>query len=196
MHDARMGRESGHTPGFETLLPVVYDELRAIAHGQLRRERADHTLCTTALVHEAYVRLADQRKGVWADRTHFFAIAARAMRRVLIDYARRHIAARRGGAARKVALNDAAQVAADDRADELIAIDEALKRLSRLDARQARVVEYRFFGGMTESEVATALGITARTVRRDWVRAKAWLMRELDAESGAVSADKQQYRAS
>jgi RNA polymerase sigma factor (TIGR02999 family) len=173
---------SGRTGGghaVEALLPLVYDELRAIAHGQLRRERADHTLGTTALVHEAYLKLIDQRQADWQDRTHFFSIAARAMRRILIDYARKHVAAKRGGGFRKVTLEEAVQLAAGERADELLAIDDALRRLASLDERQARVVEYRFFGGMTEEETAEALGVTSRTVRRDWIKAKGWLQREL-----------------
>jgi RNA polymerase sigma factor (TIGR02999 family) len=171
-------------------MPLVYDELRAIAHGQLRRERPDHTLGTTALVHEAYLKLIDQRQADWQDRTHFFSIAARAMRRILIDYARRHVAAKRGGGMRKVALEEAFQLAAGERADELLAIDDALERLAALDARQAKVVEYRFFGGMTEDETAQVLGITSRTVRRDWIKAKGWLQRELDRDAArAGSAD-------
>jgi RNA polymerase sigma factor (TIGR02999 family) len=172
----------------EALMPLVYDELRAIAHGQLRRERPDHTLGTTALVHEAYLKLIDQRQADWQDRTHFFSIAARAMRRILIDYARRHVAAKRGGGMRKVALEEAVQLAAGERADELLAIDDALERLAALDARQAKVVEYRFFGGMTEDETAQVLGVTSRTVRRDWIKAKGWLQRELDRDAARASS--------
>lgn len=178
---------TGSGQGVEALLPLVYDELRAIAHGQLRRERSDHTLGTTALVHEAYLKLIDQRQVDWQDRSHFFSIAARAMRRILIDYARRHVAAKRGGGLRKVTLDEAVQLAAGERADELLAIDDALRRLASLDERQARVVEYRFFGGMTEEETAEALGVTSRTVRRDWIKAKGWLQREL--ARGATEAD-------
>lgn len=171
----------------DALMPLVYDELRAIAHGQLRRERDDHTLGTTALVHEAYLRLVDQRRADWKDRTHFFAIAARAMRRILIDYARRHVAEKRGGGAQRVTLDEAVQLAAGERADTLVAIDDALERLALLDARQASVIEYRFFGGMTEAETAEALGVTERTVRRDWTKAKGWLLRELQRGGTVVT---------
>lgn len=180
---------TGDGHAVEALMPLVYDELRAIAHGQLRRERADHTLGTTALVHEAYLKLIDQRQAVWQDRTHFFSIAARAMRRILIDYARKHVAAKRGGGMRKVALEEAVHMAASERADELLAIDDALRRLAALDERQAKVVEYRFFGGMTEEETAQALGITSRTVRRDWIKARGWLQRELSRSAGDSAGD-------
>lgn len=162
----------------EQLLPLVYEDLRRMAHRQLRSERADHTLNTTGLVHEAYLRLAEPRGVHWADRAHFFAVAARAMRRVLIDHARRYHASKRGGSRRRIPLDDA-NLAVEERAEGLLALDEALVRLALLDARQGRVVEYRFFGGMTEEETAAALGVTPRTVRRDWVKAKGWLYQEL-----------------
>lgn len=168
----------------ERLLPVVYEELRRMAHRQLLSERADHTLNTTGLVHEAYLRLATPSGLQWADRAHFFAIAARAMRRVLIDHARRYHAAKRPGSRLRVPLDDA-NLAVEERAEGLLALDEALDRLAQLDARQSRVVECRFFGGMTEDETAAALGVTARTVRRDWVKAKGWLYQELyDGHTG------------
>jgi RNA polymerase sigma factor (TIGR02999 family) len=173
-------------------VPLVYDELRRIAHRQLASERSGHTLSTTALVHEAYLRLVDQKRVQWSDRAHFFAIATRAMRRILVDYARRHRALRRGRGQRPVSLEDSAvgSVAAADRAEELIALDEALDRLATLDERLCRVVECRFFGGLTEVETATVLGVTARTVARDWVKARGWLYQELreradDARAGA-----------
>jgi RNA polymerase sigma factor (TIGR02999 family) len=136
------------------------------------------------VVHEAYLRLVDQTRVEWADRTHFFAVAAQAMRRVLVDHARRHFAARRGGTARRmVSLEafevEAANLAPDDRADLLIALDEALGRLALIDARQAAVVELRFFGGLTADEAAQALKVTTRTVERDWVKARGWLYEEL-----------------
>lgn len=162
----------------ERLLPIVYEELRRMAHRQLRSERSDHTLNTTGLVHEAYLRLATPHGLQWADRAHFFAVAARAMRRVLIDHARRYHADKRPGSRQRVPL-DEANLALDDRAEGLLALDEALDRLARLDERQSRVVECRFFGGMTEEETAAALGVTTRTVRRDWVKAKGWLFQEL-----------------
>ena len=156
------------------LFPALYDELREIARRQRRRERSDHTLNTTAVVHEAYLRLAAQRCASWDDRAHFLAAAAGMMRRVLVDHARRRLAGKRGGALVAVALDDAAG-AVDARDESIVARDDALGRLAAIDARLARVVECRFFGGLTEPETATALGVTERTVRRDWVKARGWL---------------------
>jgi RNA polymerase sigma factor (TIGR02999 family) len=184
-------RGSSEPTAWEGLVPLVYDELRAMAHRQLQRERQDHTLTTTALVHEAYLKLVDQRRTTWADRAHFFAITARVMRRVLIDYARRHRAAKRAGTRQPVPLDATAEapqsgpgagealVAPDERAEVLVALDDALTRLAAVDARLVRVVECRFFGDLTEEETATALGVTSRTVRRDWIKAKTWLHRAL-----------------
>src|SRR5919199_366543 len=169
---------AGDREALDRLLPVVYDELRRIARRELRRERVDHTLTTTALVHEAYLTLVDQSRAQPGDRVRFFAVAATAMRRVLIEYARRRRAAKRGGGERPLSLDETA-VAATDSAERLLALDDALTRLAALDPRQARVVECRYFGGLTEEETAEALGVTARTVRRDWVKAKGWLYREL-----------------
>lgn len=169
---------AGDRAAFDQLFPLVYDELRRIAHRQLGGERPGHTLGTTALVHEAYLKLVDQTRAQLTDRAHFFAIAARAMRRILVDYARRHRAAKRGGAQAPVSLDDS-MLLADLRADTIVALDEALTRLSELDARLSQVVECRFFGGLTEEETAEALAVTTRTVRRDWVKAKGWLHREL-----------------
>lgn len=168
----------------DRLLPLVYEELRRIAHRQLRRERPGHTLNTTALVHEAYLRLVDQTRARWVDRAHFFAVAAGVMRRILVDYARRFRAAKRGGDAQRVDL-DAAELSLDQRSEVLIGLDEALGRLAELNPRLSQVVEYRFFGGMTEEETAEALGVTDRTVRRDWMKAKAWLSRELQDLEGS-----------
>ncbi len=168
----------GETGAIDRLLPLVYHELRRIAHQQLLAERPDHTLSTTALVHEAYVKLVDQTRAQWTDRAHFLAVAARAMRRILVDYARQRQAAKRGGAQRPVTFDEGA-VMAEDRADALVALDEALTRLATLDERLGRVVECRFFGGLTEEETAEALRVTSRTVRRDWVKAKGWLYQEL-----------------
>ena len=167
---------AGDGTALDRLFPLVYEELRRIAHRQLGRERSGHTLGTTALVHESYLKLVDQTRARWEDRAHFFAIAAGAMRRILVDYARRHRAAKRGGT--RVGLDDATLVA-DERADTLVALDEALTRLAEVDERLGRVVECRFFGGLSEEETAQALGVTARTVRRDWVKAKAWLHQAL-----------------
>lgn len=169
---------AGEPMAREILFPLVYDELRRIAHKQLRRERVGHTLDTTALVHEAYLRLVDQTHAEWTDRSHFFAVAANAMRRILVDYARRYLADKRGAAPRRVSLTDDMLVA-EERADTLLAVDEALVELGRIDPRLSRVVECRFFGGLTEEETAEVLGVTARTVRRDWTKAKGWLHRTL-----------------
>ena len=153
---------------------MIYDALRGIAHNHLAHERPDHTLSTTALVHEAYLKLVDQREASWQSRTHFFAVASQAMRRILVDYARRRKAAKRGGNAAKVPLEDAL-VMVDVRADELVALDDALHALARFDARQATIVEYRFFGGLTIEQTAAVLGISPATVKREWTVAKAWL---------------------
>ena len=171
----------GGQASMDRLLPIVYEELRRIARRQLGAERPDHTLSTTALVHEAYLRMADQTRLGWQDRAHFFAASAQAMRRILVDYARRHRAEKRGGGRAQVTLDDA-MAAAGERADQLVALDEALTRLAAMDPRLARVVECRFFAGLTEEETAEALGVTARTVRRDWVKAKGWLLAELKEE--------------
>lgn len=160
------------------LFDLVYGELRRIARRQLAGENVGHTLETTALVHEAYLRLVDQTRARFADRAHFFAVAAQMMRRVLIDHARRFRAQKRGGDWKRVDL-DRAEVPIDERADTLLALDEALTRLAALNPRLSRVVECRFFGGMTEEETAAALGVTDRTVRRDWVKAKGWLYAEM-----------------
>lgn len=184
-------RESNDPAAWDDLIPAVYAELRAIAHRQVQRERRNHTLSTTALVHEAYLRLVDQRRTQWQDRSHFFAVASRVMRRILIDSARRHRASKRGGADERVPIEESAALAdsgpgaaddlaaADQRADVLVALDDALNGLAALDARLVRVIECRFFGGLTEEETAATLGVTARTVRRDWVKAKGWLQRAL-----------------
>ena len=160
------------------VFPLVYGELRRIAHQHLGREQSGHTLSTTDLVHEAYVRLADQTGIPVHERGRFFVIAATAMRRVLIEYARRRQTAKRGSGAEMVSLGDT-EIAADESSEMLIALDEALTRLAAIDARLASVVECRYFGGLTEEETAEALDVTARTVRRDWVKAKEWLYAEL-----------------
>jgi RNA polymerase sigma factor (TIGR02999 family) len=170
----------GGRDALERLFPLVYDELKRIARRHLAHERAGHTLETAGLVHEAYIRLVDQTRADWKDRNHFYAVASRAMRRILVDYARRRRAARRGGGWHRIDLDECGATV-EDRAEVLIAVDAALSRLEVLDERLCRVVEYRFFGGLSEAEMAEALGVTDRTIRRDWVKAKAWLYRELTA---------------
>lgn len=173
----------GAPDGMDRLAPLVYEQLKHIAHRHLRAEPIGHTLSTTGLVHEAYLKLVDQTRVDWQDRGHFFSVASRAMRRILVDYARRYRAARRGGDSdgvpvRPVPLDDT-DIPVAERADTLIALDEALERLARFDGQQSRIVECRFFGGLTEAETAAALGVSQRTVARDWVTAKGWLYQEL-----------------
>ena len=164
----------------EELFPVVYNELRRIAARKLRGERTDHTLCTTALVHEAFLELAKLNRVRWQNRAHFLAVAAQAMRRILIDYAVARRRQKRGGGRRLESLDGAdAAAIAQVRGDELIALDEALERLSALNHRQGRIVECRFYGGMSIEETADALGVSPATVKREWATARAWLNREL-----------------
>lgn len=178
--DALLALRSDAPGAADRLLSRVYVELSAIAHRQLSTERPDHTLSTADLVHEAYLKLVDQHRANWTERSQFFAVAARVMRRILVDYARRHRALRRGGVRQRVSLDAVTgPLTATQRADELVALDEALERLEAIDARLVRVVECRFFIGLTEAETAEALGVTARTITRDWVRAKGWLYQEL-----------------
>lgn len=158
----------------DALITLLYDELRAIAHRQLGRERAGHTLTTTALVHEAYLKLSQSHQEFEGDRARFFAAAANCMRRVLVDYARTRNARKREGSRRAVELHDALGVAVDE-GEELVALDEALERLQESSPRLVRVVECRFFIGLTEAETAEVLGTSVRTVRREWVKAKGWL---------------------
>jgi RNA polymerase sigma factor (TIGR02999 family) len=168
---------AGGTNARDDLYALVYDVLRRVAHAQLRRERPDHTLGTTGLVHETYLRLVDQTRVEWRDRAHFFGAAACAMRRILVDYARHNLAARRGGGARPQVL--AEDVRAGERGDDLLALDQALERLAAIDPRLGLVVECRYFGGFTEEETAEVLGVTKRTVQRDWAKARGWLYQEL-----------------
>ena len=170
---------AGDRDALDRAFPLVYEELRRLARHQMRRESDGHTLSTTGLVHEAYLRLVDQTRGGWRDRGQFFAVAATAMRRVLVDHARRLHAEKRGAAPRPVSLDHVEQLAADDRAEFLVLLDDALDRLASLDERQARVVECRFFGGYTEEETAEALGIGLRTAKRDWAKARSWLFQAL-----------------
>src|SRR5580658_6005132 len=160
------------------LMPLVYDEFRALAARHLRHERPNHTLQPTALVHEAYLRLIDQTRVDWQGRTHFFAVGAQAIRRILVDHARQRKRQKRGGGAGRVTLDDAVALA-PQRDEEILALDEAMGKLGKLDPRQAEVVEMRFFAGMSVDEVAGVLGVSKRTIEGDWTMARAWLMREL-----------------
>lgn len=171
----------GDKESLDKLMPVVYDELRRQAARYLRREQPGHTLQTTALIHEAYVRLVDQRNVQWQNRAHFFGIAAQMMRRILVDHARTKKRAKRGGSDIKVSLDDA-NVAAKGQDLDVVAVDEALTRLAKIDEQQSRVVELRFFSGLTVEETAEAMGISPATVKRDWSMAKAWLHRELSGD--------------
>ena len=163
------------------LMEAVYAEMRRLARGYLRRERPDHSLPPTALVHEAYLKLVDQRRVRWQNRAHFFAIAAHVMRRLLVDHARAHGAVKRGAGV-KVPLQDI-DVGSDPPDIDVLALDAALDRLAAIDQRQSRLVELRFFGGLTGEEIATVLGVAPITVKRDWALAKAWLFRELRGEA-------------
>lgn len=176
--DLLLQMRGGDTTAIDRLFPLVYQELRRLAHHQLRQERPGHTLGTTGLVHETYVRLVDQTRVEWRDRGHFLVVAAWAMRRILVDYARRNRAARRGGGSVRFSLDH--DVPAEERGEMLLALDEALERLAALDRRLSQVVEYRYFGGLTEQETADLLGVTRRTVQRDWVKARGWLYLEMN----------------
>jgi RNA polymerase sigma-70 factor, ECF subfamily len=171
---------NGGREGLDRLFPLVYDELHRLAQHQLRTERTDHTLGATALVHEVYLKLSRLDRMHWQNRAHFMAVAAQAMRRVLVDYALARSAHKRGGKRERLSLDDAILLT-EQRGDELIALDDAITRLAALDARQARVVECRFFAGMTIEETALALDVAPATVKRDWTLARAWLHRELGA---------------
>jgi RNA polymerase sigma factor (TIGR02999 family) len=169
------------------LMPLIYDELRRLAASYMRRERADHTLQATALVHEAYLKLVEQRSVDWQSRAHFFGVAAQLMRRILVDHARGHSRQKRGGEQQKVSL-DEAFVFSERQADEIVAVDDSLNVLSRIDPRQARVVELRFFGGLSVEEAADVLGISPKTVKREWSVAKAWLYADLKERHGIDAA--------
>jgi RNA polymerase sigma factor (TIGR02999 family) len=171
----------GDTAALEQLLPLIYAELRRIASRQLRHERAGHTLQPTALVHEVYLRLVDQRQASWQNRAHFFGVAARIMRRILVDHARRHTAGKRGGGLRNVSIDEAHEVQAPDGLP-IVALDEAVSRLEKLDTDLARIVELRAFGGLTIEEAAHVLDVSPSTAKRSWRTATAWLKRELGPE--------------
>jgi RNA polymerase sigma factor (TIGR02999 family) len=175
--DLLVAWSEGDKAAYDKLVPLVYDELHRLAHRHMSGERPGHTLQTTALVDEAYLRLVDQ-KVHWQNRSHFFAIAAQTMRRILVDYARQRRFAKRGGASQQVDF-DEAMLMARERSTELLALDDALKRLAEFDERKSRVVELRFFGGLTVDETAKVLGISPNTVDRDWSTARAWLYKEV-----------------
>ena len=170
---------NGDKTALNKLMPLIYNELRQLARHYMSRERPGHTLQTTALVNEAYVRLVNRKHVQWQNRAHFFAIAAQLMRSILVDHARRHAYAKRGGGAPKIAL-DQVVVVSQQRAGEVVALDEALKLLAEIDAQQSRIVELRFFGGLTIEETAEVLGLSPATIKREWSTAKAWLYHELN----------------
>jgi RNA polymerase sigma factor (TIGR02999 family) len=174
---------NGNQEALAKLMPLVYDELRRLAAGYLSRERPDHTLQATALVHEAYLRLIDQKRMRWQNRAHFIAIAAQFMRRILVDHARSHHYAKRGGGKPKLSLDEAVGLSKQTDLD-LVALDDALNGLAEIDPQQSRIVELRFFGGLTVEETAEAMNLSVAKVKREWSTAKAWLLRELSQRSG------------
>jgi RNA polymerase sigma factor (TIGR02999 family) len=169
----------GKNEALDDLLPHVYGELRRQAARYLRRERPDHTLQTTALINEAYIKLVDQKEVQWQNRAHFFAIAAQAMRRILVDYARTRGRGKRGGDAIQVPFDEAGEVAARQSPIDLIALDDVLSRLAQFDEQKARIVELRYFSGLSVAETAEVMGVSHKTVERNWTVARAWLHREL-----------------
>jgi RNA polymerase sigma factor (TIGR02999 family) len=172
----------GDSQALEQLMPLVYDELRRLARYYLSRERSDHTLQSTALVHEAYLRLAGSNAPDWQNRAHFFGVAAHIMRQILVEHARGRGAAKRGGGAYRLELDEA--IASPQEIDvDLVALDNALQKLSEIDSQQGRIVELRFFGGLTIEDTSEVLGISPATVKRDWVTARAWLHREIAGEA-------------
>jgi len=171
---------SGDRDAEARLFPLVYEELKLLARSYLRKERGEHTLQPTALVNEAYLRLIDQTRVDWQNRSHFYGIAAQIMRRILIDHARAHASGKRGGAAQKISLDDAT-ISVNQDATDLLALDEALTRLAAIDPRKERVVELIYFAGLDQKEVAVVLEVAEKTVQRDWQMAKMWLLRELSA---------------
>ena len=171
----------GDQGALDQLTPLVYDELRRMARRYMRQQPAGHTLQTTALIHEAYLRLVGQQEKQWENRAHFFAVAAQAMRHILVDHARARKMAKRGRDARQVSL-DEALVIGPEGGDDLVALNDALEALAKLDRRQSQIVELRFFGGLTEEEIGEVLKVSSRTVRSDWRLARSWLLRDLDRE--------------
>jgi len=164
------------------ILPHIYDELKRLASSYLRRERPDHTLQPTALVHEAYMKLIDQKRVQWQNRAHFFGIAAQVMRRILMDHARKHQADKRGGDAEKLPIEEVILVVSHEKSAELIALDDALKELAKMDEQKARIVELRYFGGLSIEETAEVMGVSVPTINRQWRVAKAWLYSQIAAE--------------
>jgi RNA polymerase sigma-70 factor, ECF subfamily len=177
---------NGETSALDRLMPLVYDHLRRLARFYMRREATDHSLQTTALIHEAYLKLVDQQRAKWHNRAHFYAICAQLMRRILVDMARTRQARRRGGAVERLSLESAPEIASG-KSDELIALDEALRGLTALDERKGRIVELRFFGGLSVEETAEVLKVSPATVMREWKRAQAWLYCEM-AKAGPAGA--------
>lgn len=169
---------NGNQQALEELLPLIYDELRRLAHNFLYRERPGHTLQTTALVHEAYLKLIDQRDARWQNRAHFFAIAAQAMRRILIDSARKHVAVKRGSGGEKLSLDEVAILSLEPDVN-LLALDEALKSLAEIDPQQSKIIELRYFGGLTIEETAEVMKLSPATIKREWAMARAWLHQSL-----------------
>ena len=185
----------GDQAAFERLVPLVYGELRRVAHRRMRDERRGHVLQTTALINEAYLRLIDINRVRWQNRAHFYAVSAQVMRRILVDAARERDAQKRGGAASHIAFDEAA-VLAPERGADLVALDAALQALEAVDARKSQVVELRYFGGLSVEETSEVLGVSVETVARDWRIAKLWLLRELDqAAPAAAPAGSDQVRA-
>jgi RNA polymerase sigma-70 factor (ECF subfamily) len=178
---------AGRSDAIEQVLPLVYDELRSIAARHMRRERPGHTLQATALVHDAFLKLVDQTRVEWQDRAHFFAIASQAMRRILVDHARARAAGKRGAGAERVSTDDTVVLGNQHplSPEELISLDTALEELAAVDAGQARIVELRYFGGLTIEEAAEAVGISPATLKREWSLARAWLRRRLTGADGA-----------
>jgi RNA polymerase sigma-70 factor (ECF subfamily) len=175
---------NGDRAALDKLIPLVHDELHRLAHHYMRQERAGHTLQTTALANEAYVRLIDQRSVRWESRAHFLAIAAQLMRRILVDYARSRCYAKRGGEARQVSFDESA-IVSPQRGSDLVAVDDALTELAARDSRKSQIVELRFFGGLNIEETAEVMGVSASTVQREWRRAKAWLYQAIS--QGTIS---------
>ncbi len=173
----------GKSQAVDDILPLIYDELRRLASNYLRRERSDHTLQPTALVHEAYIKLIDQTQVKWQNRAHFFGIAANIMRRILVDYARQHKADKRGGAAEKLPLEEEILIVSEGKSAELLALDEALENLAKIDPQKSKIVELRYFGGLSVEETAEVLGVSEITVKRHWRMAKAWLYGQLSHEN-------------
>ena len=171
----------GNNAAIDALLPLIYDELRSLAANYLRRERPDHTLQPTALVHEAYLKLVDQTRVNWQNRAHFFGVAAQMMRRILVDHARAHRAGKRGADFQKLSLDENIDKAVE-RDAELVALDEALRELAEIDEQKSRIIELRYFGGLSEAETAEVLGVAPVTVKRHWRMAKAWLYGRMRAE--------------